>query len=236
MRALFQDIRYGARLLSRAPGFAVVAIAALAIGIGANTAIFSVVNTLLLQRLPYADPDRLAVVWEHNLPRDRKNNVVSPGNFIHWREMNQVFEDIAAAGDDVQRHAHAATASPRRCRCSSSPRRSSRCSACSRRSGRWLHERRRSPGSRVVVISDRLWRARFGGDPGILQRAITLQGEPLHRGRRHAARTFRFSTRRSTSGCRSASLPKRGRRAGGGCHVVGAAEAGRDRSSRRSRT
>ena len=95
LTAILQDLRHGARLLLRSPGFAVVAIAALAIGIGANTAIFSVVNTLLIQRLPYKDPDRLVVVWEHNLPRDRKNNVVSPANYLHWREMNSVFADMS---------------------------------------------------------------------------------------------------------------------------------------------
>ena len=82
---MWRDLRHGARLLVRAPGFSIVAVCALAIGIGANTAIFSVVYTLLLKPLPYQDPDRLVVVWEHNIPRDRKNNVVSPGNFIHWR-------------------------------------------------------------------------------------------------------------------------------------------------------
>ena len=100
---LLQDLRHGARLLVRAPGFSAIAIAALAIGIGANTAIFSVVNTLLLQPLPYRDADRLAIVWEHNIPRDRKNNVVSPANFLHWREMNQGFADLAR----VQHHASA---------------------------------------------------------------------------------------------------------------------------------
>src|SRR3970282_2166002 len=98
MSTLLQDLRLGVRLLLRAPGFTAVAVAALAIGIGANTAIFSVINTLILQPLPYRDADRLAVVWEHNIPRDRKNNVVSPGNFLHWREMNQTFEDMAAVG------------------------------------------------------------------------------------------------------------------------------------------
>ena len=96
MVQVLRDLRYGARLLTRSPGFSLVAIAALAIGIGANTAIFSVINTLLLQRLPYRDADRLAIVWEHNLVRDRKSNVVGPANFIHWREMNSSFEDLAA--------------------------------------------------------------------------------------------------------------------------------------------
>src|SRR5688500_4495727 len=98
MRHLVHDLRYAARLLRRAPAFTLVAVAALALGIGANTAIFSVIDALLLRPLPYASPDRLAVVWEHNLPRDRKNNVVSPGNFIHWRELNRSFEDIGAVG------------------------------------------------------------------------------------------------------------------------------------------
>ncbi len=103
MRSALQDLRYGARLLVRSPGFSLVAIIALAIGIGANTAIFSVINTLLLQRLPYRDADRLAIVWEHNTVRDRKSNVVGPANFIHWREMNQVFEDLARRHHDLQR-------------------------------------------------------------------------------------------------------------------------------------
>ncbi len=103
MRSALQDLRYGARLLVRSPGFSLVAIIALAIGIGANTAIFSVIYTLLLQRLPYRDADRLAIVWEHNTVRDRKSNVVGPANFIHWREMNQVFEDLAAVSHHLQR-------------------------------------------------------------------------------------------------------------------------------------
>ena len=96
MRNLIQDFRYAGRLLRRSPAFTVVAVAALALGIGANAAIFSVIDTLLLRPLPYAAPDRLAVVWEHNLPRDRRNNVTSPGNFIHWRELNRSFADLAA--------------------------------------------------------------------------------------------------------------------------------------------
>src|SRR6185437_14050815 len=81
--AFVQDVRYAARLLARAPGFTLVAIAALALGIGANTAIFSVVDTLLLRPLPYADPGRLVQIYEVN-PRGLDNSG-SPGNFLHWR-------------------------------------------------------------------------------------------------------------------------------------------------------
>jgi putative ABC transport system permease protein len=177
MTTVLQDLRHGARLLLRAPGFAVIAIAALAIGIGANTAIFSVVNTLLIQDLPYKDPDRLAVIWEHNLPRDRKNNVVSPGNFIHWREMNQAFEDISAvgmtfavtltgAGDPEELPFQFVSAS------------FFQLLGVQPALGRPFTAEEDRPRARVVVISDRLWRHRFSGDPGILSRPITLQGEP----------------------------------------------------------
>ena len=94
MTALLQDLRYAARLLTRTPTFTMVAVIALALGIGANTAIFSVVNTLLLRQLPYRDSQKLVVVWEYNVPREKKDNVVSPGNYLHWREMNRVFEQM----------------------------------------------------------------------------------------------------------------------------------------------
>src|SRR4051812_47031926 len=95
-RSVINDLRYALRSFRKSPGFTIVAVIALALGVGANTAIFSVVYTLLLKPLPYHQPDRLAVVWEHNLPRDRKNNVVSPGNYLHWREMNTSFAEMAA--------------------------------------------------------------------------------------------------------------------------------------------
>jgi putative ABC transport system permease protein len=175
MRTFIADLRHGARLLARAPGFTAVAVAALAIGIGANTAIFSVVNTLILQPLPYHDAERLAVVWEHNVPRDRKNNVISPANFLHWREMNQSFEEMAAvgmtfnltltgAGDPVELPYQFVTASffP--------------VLGVQPALGRAFTVEEDKPRSRVVVISDRLWKRRFGADPEIVRRGITLQG------------------------------------------------------------
>ena len=219
MNTLLHDLRHGVRLLRRAPGFSAIAIVTLAIGIGANTAIFSVVNAVLLQRLPYADPDRLAVVWEHNLPRDRKNNVVSPGNFIHWREMNQVFEDIAAvgltfnmtltgAGDPVEIPFQYVSASffP--------------VLGVAPALGRPFTAEEDRPRARVVVISDRLWKQRLKSDPGVLSRAITLEGEPYNVvGVMPPG--FSFMDRTVDAGCRSASPPRRGRRAGRWIMVVG---------------
>ncbi len=178
MMTLLQDLRHGARLLIRAPGFAAIAIAALAIGIGANTAIFSVVNTLLIQRLPYRDAERLAIVWEHNLPRDKKSNVVAPANFLHWREMNQTFADLGAfsfsfsttltgAGDpeELQTQLVTAEAFP--------------VLGVQPALGRGFTPEEVRPNSRVAVISDRLWKRRFGGDPAILRRPIVSGGTPF---------------------------------------------------------
>ncbi|MEP6914280.1 MAG: ABC transporter permease [Acidobacteriota bacterium] len=175
MLMLLQDLRYGARLLLRSPGFTAIAIAALAIGIGANTAIFSVVNTLLLRPLPYRDADRLALVWEHNLPRDRKSNVVAPANFLHWREMNHSFSDLAAlsftfnvtlagGGEPEELQAQLVTAElfP--------------ILGVPPAIGRGFTPAEIRPDSRVAVISDRLWKRRFAGDAGVLERTTVLQG------------------------------------------------------------
>jgi putative ABC transport system permease protein len=175
MSDLAQDLRHAGRLLARAPGFTLIAVTALAIGIGANTAIFSVVNTLLLRPLPYPSADRLAVVWEHNLPRDRKENVVAPANFIHWREMNHTFRDLAAASmsynitlagvgepEDVVAQSVTAAIFP--------------LLGVQPALGRAFVEDENRPGVRVAILSDRLWRRRFGGDPGVLSRSVMLQG------------------------------------------------------------
>jgi len=172
----FRDLRHGARVLLGSPGFTVAAVAALAIGIGANTAIFAVVNTLLIQPLPYKDPDRLAVVWEHNLPRDRRNNVVSPGNYLHWREMNSVFAEMsivsmtfraAYTGDgepeEVKQQIVNATLFPML--------------GVNAALGRvFTREEDRPDSSRFVLLSDRFWRRRFAADPNIINRSIRLSG------------------------------------------------------------
>jgi putative ABC transport system permease protein len=96
LHTLLQDIRYGVRTLLAKPVVALLAVIALALGIGASTAIFSVVNTVLLHALPYPNADRLVMIWEQNRPRSRDHNVISPANFLDWREQNKVFEDMSA--------------------------------------------------------------------------------------------------------------------------------------------
>src|ERR1700687_3874001 len=99
MQTLFADLRYGFRLLLKSPAFTAIAIIALGLGIGANTAIFSLVDRVLIRPLPYADPDRLVTLWEDasyiNFPR----NTPSVAYFMDWKKQNQVFTDLVGSRD-----------------------------------------------------------------------------------------------------------------------------------------
>jgi putative ABC transport system permease protein len=96
MRDFVADVRYGWRILLRSPGFAAVAILALALGIGANTAIFSAVDAVLLRPLPYPDADRIVMVWEDASHQSFPRNNPAPANYFDWKKQNTVFTDIAA--------------------------------------------------------------------------------------------------------------------------------------------
>jgi len=175
MTTLLQDLRFGIRLFLRAPGFTLIAIAALAIGIGANTAIFSVVNALLLQPLPFRDASRVAIVWEHNLPRDRKTNVVAPANYMHWRDLNQTFEELAATTMSYN-VTITGSGEPEEVLALSVTAQFFNVLGVGPAIGRGFTPQDDVPNSRVAVISERLWKRKFGGDRAVLDRPIVSQG------------------------------------------------------------
>jgi putative ABC transport system permease protein len=96
MKTVWQDIRFGLRMLRKSPGFTLVAVAALGLGVGANTAIFSVVNAVLLRSLPYHDPQRLVMVWEDASKVGFPRNTPALGNYADWKTKIPAFEDVAA--------------------------------------------------------------------------------------------------------------------------------------------
>ncbi|HEX8999089.1 MAG TPA: hypothetical protein VGB07_04250, partial [Blastocatellia bacterium] len=93
---LIQNLRYGLRGLWKNPGFTAVAVLSLALGIGANTAIFSLVNEVLLKPLPFRDPDRLAMIWEDSTAIGFPRDTPAPANYVDWKTQNRVFDDVAA--------------------------------------------------------------------------------------------------------------------------------------------
>ena len=96
METIWQDLRYGWRMLRRSRGFTVVAVLTLAVGIGANAAIFSIINTVLLRPLPFPDSSRIALIWDTDPNRNVPRGVASPAEFLDWRVQNHVFEEISA--------------------------------------------------------------------------------------------------------------------------------------------
>src|SRR5262245_29335583 len=95
MRTLWQDLRYGMRMSLKKPGFTLIAVITLSLGIGANAAIFTVVNSVLLRPLPYDEPDRLVMLWESSPRRNIERQLVAPPNLVEWRGQSRSFENIA---------------------------------------------------------------------------------------------------------------------------------------------
>jgi putative ABC transport system permease protein len=171
-----QDLRYAARILWKNPGFTAVAVIALALGIGANTAIFSVVNTVLLRPLPYKDPEQLVMVWEdasrHGYPRDTP----AAANFVDWRDQNSVFSSMAAIADgnfNLTGVGNPERLKGRLVSASLFP-----LLGVEPQLGRVFTAAEDQAGAQgVVVLSHRLWQRRFGGDPAILGKTLTLNDE-----------------------------------------------------------
>jgi predicted permease len=189
---VWQDVRYGCRMLARSPGFTLIAVMTLALGIGANTVTFSVVDAVLIRALPYDDPDRVVVLWEDAGWGGFPKNTPAPGNFNDWRRMNRTFADMAATanssasltgdGSPEQILGRATTANF--------------FSVLGTRPllGRTFTDAEDRDGAQVVVMSYGLWQRRYGGDPSILGHT-TLMNNTLFQVIGVMPRSFVFRSR-----------------------------------------
>ena len=174
MDSLVSDLRYGLRLLRKSPGFAFVTILTLALGIGANTAIYSVVDAVLVRPLPYSDPERLVMVWEDASDISFPRNTPAPGNFASWKEMNRVFTDIAATrgasailsldGPPEQILGRRVTAN------------FFSVLGVEPAIGRTFTEDEDRRGAAVTVISHGLWQRRYAGNPNVIGSELMMNG------------------------------------------------------------
>ncbi len=176
MGTLVQDLRFGVRGLLRHPGFSAVAVATLALGIGATAAVFSVVNGVLLRPLPYPEPERLVLVWESNPERGWKRFSTSPANFRDWREQDRAFEQLGAYSF-VNSGYYLRGDRPERVRSAEVTVEVFQALAAEPVVGRLFEAGEDQEGAeRVVLLSFGLWQRRFGGDRGIVGRTIELDG------------------------------------------------------------
>ncbi|HEY3169466.1 MAG TPA: ABC transporter permease [Thermoanaerobaculia bacterium] len=171
LERLLQDMRYGLRILRRSPGFTAVAVVTLALGIGANTAILSVVNAILLRPLGYADPDRLVVMLH------KGRNPVAPANFLDWRAQSRSFESMGAA--EVWSANLTSGGTPEKLSALRMTPEILPTLGVQPLMGRFFLLSEDEAGrDHVVLLAHGLWKRRFGGDPNVIGKPITLNGEP----------------------------------------------------------
>ena len=175
---LVQDLRFGLRMLWKSPGFTAVAVLTLALGIGANTAIFSVIDSVLLRPLPYGDPARLAVVWESNAEHSSPQNTVAPPNFLDWQSQSTVFEDMAALYDE--RDNLTGPGDPAQVIVQGVTWNFFSVLGVNPILGRGFTSDNGQKGNdNVVVLSYGFWKEKFGGDPEIVGKTIKLNGHGI---------------------------------------------------------
>ena len=177
METFWQDIRYGIRLLLKAPSFSIVATIALALGIGANTAIFSVVNAVLLKPLPFANSDQLMIVWETDSARGSQRSSASYPNFADWRDQNHVFEHMASYYNNdfiMTGRGESARLQGAVVNADLFPLLGA---APSLGRGFRPDEDKPGEGGRVVILSQELFQRRFGSDPNVINQSVVLDGK-----------------------------------------------------------
>jgi len=176
METFLQDLKYSLRLFRQSPGFTLAAVAALALGIGTNTAIFSVVNSVLLKPAPFPDPDRL-VLFMNTSPQGSGPGA-SPAKFNHWRQQSSVVQDVASFRNGVVNLT--GNAFPEQLRSEQVSADYFRLFGASVIRGRTFTPQEDLPhGERVVLLSHGLWTRRFASDPQIIGKTISLAGDPF---------------------------------------------------------
>ena len=172
------DVRYAVRVLRKNPSFTLATVSTLALAIGATTAIFSVVQGVLLRPLPYREPDRLVRIWEVR-PRGNDRNVVSVGNYLDWRDRARAFE-VVGAYSGTYPMALTGDGDPLSVTVSRMTPSALAALGVEPQAGRLFSDDEGKDGAPpAALLSDALWRQRFGADPGIVGRAIVLSGEPF---------------------------------------------------------
>src|SRR5262245_50117054 len=185
LETLLQDLRYGVRMLMKRPGFTFIAVMTLGLGIGANTAIFSVINSILLNPLPYEEAGRLVMVWDNNAGLSRQHEGPSPGNYHDLRGAPGIFESSAAwfvtartlTGEQDAEQVQCALVTPdffTTLRVQAA--RGGVFSAAETEGAAMTLATQYAAGERLIVISDGLWRRRFGASPDTVGSKITING------------------------------------------------------------
>ncbi len=175
---MFQDIQYGLRMLAKNPGFTAIAVLTLSLGIGANTAIFSVVNGVLLRDLPFPESDRIVTLWENNTTDGLERDDVSPANFLDWRDRQKSFEDLAFANPFS--FDYVADGEPVTIRSALVSKGFFDVLGASPLHGRvFAPEEYEAGKDKVVILSYGLWQRRFGSDPKVIGTKLTLDEEPM---------------------------------------------------------
>jgi len=175
MQTFWQDLRYGGRMLLKKPGFTSIAVITLALGIGANTAIFSVVDALLLRPLPYRNSERLAIIWTHSPGANVAQDWPSPGQYSAMKSEDSVFEELAfARGDNVTLTGES---TPERIGVLRTRSALFSLLGVQPAIGRVFSAEEDSPDRPpTAILSHSFWQRKFGGDPNVLK-------DPPHRGR-----------------------------------------------------
>lgn len=176
METLFKEIRYAVRSLIKRPGFSAIAVITLALAIGATTAIFSVVNAVLLRPLPFADPDRLVMIWEDASFAGFPRNTPAPANYADWKAQNQVFEEMGA--QDMRSFNLTGDGEPEKVEASGVTANFFSLLGSKPLLGRtFLPEEDQPQANKVAIINYNLWQQRYGGERSIIGRALLFNGE-----------------------------------------------------------